>query len=94
MKNTTPDEISATDLMYMTIGGVQFFLVNVIDAYSRYLVHWELLTNMERHSINIAAQRALETLDHDGSGELPWHLLTFHRAGDVAPFSDRHQRHQ
>jgi putative transposase len=69
-KASRPDEIWATDLMYLTIGGVQYFLVNFIDEYSRYLVHWELLTNMEGHSISIAAQRALETLDRDASGEL------------------------
>ena len=67
-KASRPDEIWATDLMYLKVGGVQYYLVTFIDEYSRYLVHWELLTSMDGHSISTAAQRAIETLptDHDG----------------------------
>jgi transposase InsO family protein len=69
-KANGPDDIWATDLMYLTIGGAQYYLVNFIDEYSRYLVHWELLTSMDGHSISVAAQRALETLPRNASGEV------------------------
>jgi transposase InsO family protein len=69
-KARQPDEIWATDLMYLTINELPYYLVNFIDEYSRYLVHWELLTSMDGHSISVAAQRALETLPQNASGEV------------------------
>ena len=56
--------------MYLKVGGVQYYLVTFIDEYSRYLVHWELLTSMDGHSISTAAQRAIETLPTDPDGKL------------------------
>lgn len=41
-----------------------------MDEYSRYLVHWELLTSMDGHSISNAAQRALERLPRNAAGEM------------------------
>ena len=64
------DEIWATDLMYLTVGGVQYYLINFIDEYSRYLVHWELLGSMDGHSVSTAAQRAIETLPRERDGQL------------------------
>lgn len=69
-KASGPDEIWGTDLMYLTIGDVQYYLVNFIDEYSRYLVYWELLTSMDGHSISVAAQSALETLRFSHEGKL------------------------
>ena len=60
-KARRPDEIWGTDLMYLTINDTQYYLVNFMDEYSRYLVYWESLTSMDGHSISVAAQRALET---------------------------------
>ena len=47
-KATRPDEIWGTDLMYLRIGAEQYFLIAFIDEYSRYLVHWELVSGMAR----------------------------------------------
>lgn len=69
-KASCADEIWATDLMYLKVGGVQYFLVTFIDEYSRYLVYWELLTSMDGHSVSTAAQRAIETLPTDSDGKL------------------------
>jgi transposase InsO family protein len=69
-KASRPDEIWATDLMYMTVGGNQYYLLNFIDEYSRYLVHWELLTSMDGHSISIGAQSALERLQLNSFGKV------------------------
>lgn len=68
-KASRPDEIWGTDLMYFKIQGVQQYLLNFIDEYSRYLVHWELLTSMDGHTISIAAQKALEGLLRDDQGK-------------------------
>ena len=69
-KASRPDEIWATDLMYLTLDESQYYLLNFIDEYSRYLVHWELLTSMDGHSISLAAQRALETLNMNDQGQV------------------------
>ena len=69
-KASRADEIWATDVMYLKVVDVPYYLVTFIDEYSRYLVHWELLTNMDGHSISTAAQRALETLPVGADGKL------------------------
>lgn len=69
-KASRADQIWATDLMYLTIQDAQYYLLNFIDEYSRYLVYWELLSSMDGHSISIAAQRALETLNMNGEGRV------------------------
>lgn len=69
-KATRPDERWGTDLMYVTAGGVNYYYLAFLDEYSRYIVHWELLSNMEGHSVSLGGQRALETLPRDSQGEL------------------------
>ena len=69
-KATRPDERWGTDLMYVTVSGVNYFYLAFIDEYSRYIVHWELLSNMEGHSVSVGGQKALETLPRDEHGEL------------------------
>jgi putative transposase len=56
--------------MYVTVSGVNYFYLAFIDEYSRYIVHWELLSNMEGHSVSLGGQKALETLPRDERGEL------------------------
>lgn len=69
-KATRPDERWGTDLMYVTLGGVNYYYLAFIDEYSRYIVHWELLSNMEGHSVSVGGQQALETLPRNEDGEL------------------------
>lgn len=69
-KATRPDERWGTDLMYVTLGGVNYYYLAFIDEYSRYIVHWELLSNMEGHSVSVGGQQALETLPRNERGEL------------------------
>lgn len=69
-KASRPDERWGTDLMYVTIGGVNYYYLAFIDEYSRYIVHWELLSNMEGHSVSVGGQKALETLPRNERGEL------------------------
>ena len=41
------DEIWATDLKYVVIGGSTYYLLNFLDEYSRLIVHHELLWSMD-----------------------------------------------
>lgn len=58
-KPTAPHERWHTDIMHLRVGDTWYFLVSFIDAYSRYLVHWELLTNMTAREITLAQAEAL-----------------------------------
>jgi transposase InsO family protein len=59
-KPTRPHERWHTDLMYLRITDSWYFLVTVLDAYSRYVVHWELLTTMRAADVRLVIQEALE----------------------------------
>ncbi|MFN9770413.1 MAG: IS3 family transposase [Planctomycetota bacterium] len=69
-KASRPDEIWGTDLMYLKVGGQQYYLIAFIDEYSRYLVHWELLASMDASAVSLAAQKAIEGLPRDSEGKL------------------------
>ena len=69
-KAQRPNERWATDLMYVQIGERRYYLVTFLDEYSRYLVHWELLSSMDGDSVSLAAQRAVETLPRDAAGRV------------------------
>jgi putative transposase len=58
---TRPHERWHTDLMYLRVGDGWYFLVTVLDAYSRYVVHWELLATMTAADVRYVIQQALET---------------------------------
>lgn len=59
-KPVRPHERWHTDLMYLRIADSWYFLVTVLDAYSRYVVHWELLTTMAAADVRRVIQQALE----------------------------------
>lgn len=59
-----------TDIMHLRIGSGQYYFVGFLDEYSRYLVHWELLTSMDGASVSLAAEAALETLPRLPNGKL------------------------
>ena len=59
-KPTRPHERWHTDLMYLRVADTWYFLVTVLDAYSRYVVHWELLTTMTAADVGLVIQQALE----------------------------------
>jgi putative transposase len=56
--------------MHLRIGERWYYLVSFLDEYSRYIVHWELLTSMDGNSVSLAAQQTLETLPRNGAGYL------------------------
>lgn len=59
-KPTRPHERWHPDLMYLRIADAWYFLVTVLDAYSRYVVHWEFLTTMRASDVRLVIQQALE----------------------------------
>lgn len=64
-----PDERWATDLMYVQVQGVTYYWIGFLDEYSRMIVHWDLLSSMDGHSVSLAAQAAIDQLRPDAEQE-------------------------
>jgi len=56
---TAPNQRWHTDLMYLRVNDSWYFLVTVLDAYSRYVVHWDLVTSMTAADVRLVIQDAL-----------------------------------
>jgi putative transposase len=69
-KASRADQRWGTDLMYVKVNGETYFYLGFIDEYSRYIVHWELLTGMDGQGVSVASQAALETLPRAAGGQL------------------------
>ena len=67
-KATRPNQIWATDLMYVQVGAATYFFVSFMDEYSRYVVHHELNAGMDGVTVSLAAQRAIDTLPKGEDG--------------------------
>lgn len=48
--------------MYLYIGPRWYYLVNILDGYSRFLVHWSLNLTMLADTVTLTIQQALEGL--------------------------------
>jgi len=57
---TYPDQVWHVDLMYLWVKGRWYFLVTVLDSYSRYVVHWELALSMLASEVADIIATALE----------------------------------
>jgi len=55
-----PDEVWHTDLMYLWVAGRWYFLVSVLDSYSRYIVAWELVLTLAAEEVVNVMHQALE----------------------------------
>ncbi len=62
-----PDEVWHIDLMYLWVKGRWYFLVSILDSYSRYIVHWELALSMRAQEIAEIMATALERVHLVGS---------------------------
>lgn len=49
-----------TDVAYVNVGGTFYYLLGVLDGYSRFLLHWELRESMKEEDVEIVLQRARE----------------------------------
>ena len=65
------DEIWATDLMYLAIGGRTYYLVTFLDEYSRLIVHHALVASMDGITVSVEAQAAIEHFLQEKGGEVP-----------------------
>ncbi len=57
---TRPHEHWHTDITYVRIGERFYYLVCVLDGYSRFIVHWGLMASMEERDVAIVLQKAVE----------------------------------
>jgi putative transposase len=48
------------DISYLNVAGTFYFLITVLDGFSRYIVHRELREKMEETDVETVVQRALE----------------------------------
>jgi transposase InsO family protein len=59
-KATKPNERCQTDIHHIKIKGRTYYLISFNDEYSRYIVYHELLRSMDKFSVSLAAQTALD----------------------------------
>jgi len=57
---TFPNEVWHIDLMYLWLKDRWWYLVDIIDAYSRYLVHWTLNNSLAAETVSLTVLEALE----------------------------------
>ena len=67
-KPIRPNERWHTDIMYLRVQDTWYFLVTVLDGYSRYVVHWNLLTSMAAWDVSLVVQEALELVRRNYPG--------------------------
>ena len=61
-KPKAPDVRWHTDILYLWVAGRWYFLVTVIDGYSRYIVNWKLLFSMVADDVVSVIEEALENI--------------------------------
>jgi putative transposase len=64
-----PDQVWHVDLMYLYIRPRWYYLVDILDGYSRFLVHWTLNLTMTADTVTLTVQEALEQLPPRRAGE-------------------------
>jgi len=64
-----PDEVWHVDLMYLYIHPRWYYLVDIIDGYSRFMVNWSLNLTMESETVTMTVQNALDKLENRRKGE-------------------------
>lgn len=48
------------DISYVNLAGTFYFLISLLDGFSRYIVHWEIRETMKEFDMEVVVQRALE----------------------------------
>lgn len=49
-----------TDIAYVILSGIHYYLIFMLDGYSRYVLHWELMTDMSKTSVDIFIQNTID----------------------------------
>ncbi|RKY83252.1 IS3 family transposase [candidate division KSB1 bacterium] len=60
-----PDEKWQSDIVYIKYDGRNYYLINFMDEYSRYITYSEIMTSMDRNAVSYAADLAISRLDKD-----------------------------
>lgn len=60
---TRPHEHWHSDISMITIGETVYFLIAVLDGYSRYIVSWDICTSMKTGDVQIVVQEAIEKVE-------------------------------
>ena len=55
-----PHEHWHIDISYLNIAGTFYFLISILDGYSRFIIHWDIRTGMLEEDVEIVVQRAKE----------------------------------
>lgn len=55
-----PNQVWHMDLMYLWLRSRWWYLVDILDGYSRYLVHWSLSDTLEADAVTLTVLEALE----------------------------------
>jgi transposase InsO family protein len=56
----SPNQVWHIDLMYLRVQGRWYYLADILDAFSRYIVHWTLNATMQTHTVTLTVQEALD----------------------------------
>ena len=64
-----PDQVWHIDLMYLYIRPRWYYLLDILDGYSRFLVHWSLNPTMFADTVTLTVQEALDGLAQRHAGE-------------------------
>ena len=49
-----------TDIAYVIMSGIHYYLIFMLDGFSRFLLHWELMTDMSRTSVDVFTQKTID----------------------------------
>jgi transposase InsO family protein len=49
-----------TDIAYIKVGNIHYYLIMLLDGYSRFILGWELMTDMTEQSVSLFVQRVKE----------------------------------
>lgn len=60
-----PHEHWHIDISYLNIAGTFYFLISILDGYSRFIVHWEIRETMLEDDVEIVVQRAKEKFPNE-----------------------------
>lgn len=56
----TPHEHWHTDISYIKIMGIYYYLICVLDGYSRSIIHWDIRESMSDRDVGVVQQKAIE----------------------------------
>lgn len=62
---TRPHQHWHIDISYLNIAGTFYFLISILDGYSRFTVHWDIREGMLEEDVQIVVQRAKEKYPHE-----------------------------